>query len=109
MPDGRLPARFSLVKGKVNIERKGRAALRNDYRCREEGCGWTAHQISDSAARDHAKAHSSVAKCHILENKPVDQVIAELSHRRRAKNHRHRCRKKQQVGVAVCARPFYAA
>lgn len=99
MPDGRLPARFSLVKGKVNIERKGRGALRSDYRCREEGCAWTANQISERAARDHAKAHSSVAKCHIFEDKPVEQVIAELSQRRRSKNHRYRYRKKQQVGV----------
>jgi hypothetical protein len=97
----RLPSHFSLVKGKVNIERKGKGALRNDYLCREEGCGWTANQISDSAARNHAKAHSSVAKCHIFEDKPVEQVVAELSERRRARNHRHRFKKKQQVRVRV--------
>lgn len=84
-------ARFCIIEGCINIERRGPPSKKKHNTCWERVCDWSRRQITAQSAREHAKAHSSTAN-----QVPQDDVVAQ----RRARSNRYFDKKRQDTQPA---------
>lgn len=91
----KVPQRFMVLPGHVNIQRIGSKAPINTYVCREDGCTWRKEAVPIRTARRHAESHGD-KPCHIFEAVRRTEVLEQYAAKHRMKCKRQRDRLKAE-------------